>query len=303
MRFAVIDVETANEAYSSICQIGVAVYDYEHGRGELVDEWETYVNPETEFRELNTRLHGIDAGGVSLAPLLPDVWNDLRSRIDGALVASYGPFDMQALQQASDRYALEFGNAAARWLDLTLVVRRVWPPEMLADGWALHKMCIKLGVTLERHHDAMFDAHAAAAVFMHALKVSGTSPSDWLELVKQSPRMAQRRIASPKVKPMAADSGPLLGQVAVFTGELSIARGAAWRRVAALGCTVADSVTRKTTMLIVGQTNLAAVGLKGKSTSQLKAEELAAKGQQIRIIYEAEFMQILNSAEHPTVTI
>jgi DNA polymerase III subunit epsilon len=41
-RFVAIDFETANASLASICQIGVAVFI----DGQIVDEWETLINPE-----------------------------------------------------------------------------------------------------------------------------------------------------------------------------------------------------------------------------------------------------------------
>lgn len=45
MDFVAIDVETANPDMSSICQIGVAVYQ----NGQIIEEWKTYIDPEDYF--------------------------------------------------------------------------------------------------------------------------------------------------------------------------------------------------------------------------------------------------------------
>ena len=47
--FLVIDVETANADYSSICQIGIA--DYQDG--ELINSWESLINPNDYFNSWN----------------------------------------------------------------------------------------------------------------------------------------------------------------------------------------------------------------------------------------------------------
>lgn len=288
-RFVAIDVETANEDCGSICQIGVAIYEHR----QLVDEWVTHVNPEAEFSPINVSIHGIDAEAVARAPLLPDILPDLRFRTSDAIVASYGPFDRRAIRRACERYDYAFDDA--RWLDLGLVVRRAWPPEMTADGWALKKMCARLGIDLRWHHDALADAKAAGEVFVRALEHSQTCAADWLELVRRPAPWSAAAV--PKMKPVVADSGPLTGQSAVFTGELRMPRAEAERRVAALGCKVAANVSKKTTMVVVGQTDLAAVGPKGKSTKLIKAEQLIAMGRALRIVDEAEFLELLREGE------
>ena len=58
--FVAIDVETANSDWGSICQIGVASVD----KGEIVDEWQTLVDPRTPFSDRNIGIHGITAWDV-----------------------------------------------------------------------------------------------------------------------------------------------------------------------------------------------------------------------------------------------
>lgn len=54
--FTAIDVETANEDLSSICQIGIAtVRD-----GAVLDVWTTLINPLGRFSPRHTAIHGID---------------------------------------------------------------------------------------------------------------------------------------------------------------------------------------------------------------------------------------------------
>ena len=48
MRFAALDVETANADMASICSIGVATFD----SGQLVDEWYSLVDPRDYFDEV-----------------------------------------------------------------------------------------------------------------------------------------------------------------------------------------------------------------------------------------------------------
>jgi DNA ligase (NAD+) len=77
--------------------------------------------------------------------------------------------------------------------------------------------------------------------------------------------------------------GPLTGQVVVITGTLAtMSREEARERARAAGATVTDSVSKKTTLLVVG----AEAGSKLK-----KAQDLG-----VRIADEAEFLQLLQGA-------
>lgn len=64
MRFACIDVETANADMASICSIGIAIYEGE----DAVDEWYTLIDPEDFFDPLNQSIHGISEVDVEGAP-------------------------------------------------------------------------------------------------------------------------------------------------------------------------------------------------------------------------------------------
>ncbi|SMX25243.1 DNA polymerase III subunit epsilon [Boseongicola aestuarii] len=62
MNFVVIDVETANPDYASICSIGAVRYR----DGLPSDEFYTLANPQSPF--WNTFIHGISADDVVLPP-------------------------------------------------------------------------------------------------------------------------------------------------------------------------------------------------------------------------------------------
>ena len=60
MTFNSIDVETANQNRWSICQIGMCSVR----NGKILDQWETLVNPEADFKPKNMEIHGIQEHDV-----------------------------------------------------------------------------------------------------------------------------------------------------------------------------------------------------------------------------------------------
>ncbi len=58
--FVAIDVETANADLASICQIGLVTF----ADGQIVSEWQSLIDPEDEFNEINISIHGIDESSV-----------------------------------------------------------------------------------------------------------------------------------------------------------------------------------------------------------------------------------------------
>lgn len=291
-RFVAVDVETANSRRASICQIGLVVYEDR----KVVDEWTTLVNPEDEFNAINVGIHGIARKAVASAPTLPEVMGEVRKRLDGSCVASYGDFDRSAFVQAATRYNL--AALDGQWLDLQHVVKQAWPAEFTADGWALKKVCAQLGIGLSNHHDALADARAAGHVFVKAQENTNTWARDWFDMVRGeiagAGDMRPQKAAAPEANP----TGALAGFRIVFTGELSMPRGVAEAKAAALGLRSCSSVSKKTNIVVVGEQDLSLVGADGMSTKQRKAAQLNAAGANIRVMDGAQFEALLRHHGH-----
>lgn len=291
-RFVAVDVETANSRRASICQIGLVVYE----NRKVVDEWTTLVNPEDEFNVINVGIHGIGRKAVACAPTLPEVIGEVRKRFDGSCVASYGDFDRSAFLQAAARYNLPALDG--QWLDLQHVVKQAWPAEFAAEGWALKKVCAQLGIDLSNHHDALADARAAGHVFVKAQENTNTWARDWFDMVRgavaDAGDMRPQKAAAPEANP----AGALAGFRIVFTGELSMPRGVAEAKAAALGLQSCSSVSKKTNIVVVGEQDLSLVGPDGMSTKQRKAAQLNAAGAKIRVMDGAQFEALLRQHGH-----
>ena len=67
------------------------------------------------------------------------------------------------------------------------------------------------------------------------------------------------------------------------------------RGPALAGCDVADSVTKKTTILVVGDQDLRYTRGQEKSTKHRKAEHMIAKGAPIRIVGESDFLLMVRA--------
>jgi DNA polymerase-3 subunit epsilon len=85
----------------------------------------------------------------------------------------------------------------------------------------------------------------------------------------------------------------LFGEVLVFTGALVIPRREASILASNIGCKVAGKVTKKTTLLVVGDQDVSKLAGKVKSSNHLKAEELILLGQGIRILKESDFQELI----------
>lgn len=83
----------------------------------------------------------------------------------------------------------------------------------------------------------------------------------------------------------------------VFTGALSLPRKEAAVIAAKIGCNVLDSVTQKTTILVVGTQDSTKLAGYEKSSKHRKAEQLIEKGNQIKILTEKDFIKMCNDED------
>jgi DNA polymerase III subunit epsilon len=282
MHFVAIDVETANPDMSSICQIGVARYE----NGQLAGEWRTLVDPEDYFDDFNVAIHGIDESSVNGAPTFAHIAEELWANLQGNVVVSHTHFDRVALHQASQRHSLSLPSVT--WLDSARVARRTWE-DIAWKGYGLYSICEKLGY-LFKHHDALEDAKAAARVLLAAIEKTGVDVDGWLKRVRQ-PIDPDAAGSGAAIRRAGNPEGPLAGEVIVFTGALEIPRREAADMAASLGCDVSAGVSKKTTMLVVGNQDLSKLAGHERSSKHRKAEELIKAGVSIRILKECDFKE------------
>jgi DNA polymerase-3 subunit epsilon len=281
MDFVALDVETANPDLSSICQIGIVLFS----SGRIVDTWQSLVNPEDEFDDVNVSIHGITQDLVKNAPTFPQIARHLRGLLSRRIVAIHTAFDRTAITYISEKYRLQPINCT--WLDTARIARRAWP-KFASSGYGLKNVANELGIQFE-HHKAHEDARVAGEILLQAIAQTGISLDDWLNRVK--------RPISPSSSNIAREGnpeGPLAGEVIVFTGALSIPRRQAADIAAKAGCDVKDSVNKDVTLLVVGDQDIRKLAGNEKSSKHRKAEELISKGQSIRILRESDFVPIVN---------
>jgi len=288
MDFTAIDIETANPDLSSICQIGVVQFH----NGAIARRWKTFVNPEGYFDPANVSVHGITEADVAHAPTFSAVAGELHGYLTASIVCHHTAFDRTSVLSAHARHSIPLPEV--RWLDTARVVRRAWP-DRSRSGYGLRPVAEMLGITFT-HHDAEEDARVAGEILLHAITLSGLSAAEWLACASRpisshSPGYTEShaREGNPE--------GPLHGENVVFTGAVSLSRRQAADMAAEAGCDVGNSVTKSTTLLVVGDQDIARLAGHTKSAKHRKAEELIAKKQPIRILRETDFLALIEAAK------
>lgn len=284
MKFIAIDVETANADLASICQIGLVTFE----NGNIIERWESLINPDDEFDYINISIHGIDEEKVVGKPYFNEIHTQLQKRLEGNIVVSHMPFDKTALYQATEKYSLK--HISCTWLDSARVARRAWG-QFAYSGYGLKNIANELGLVF-KHHDAVEDAEVSGLILLKAIETTSIDLNEWLSKV-ESP------ISPTTNEPIKFEGNPdgkMYGEVLVFTGSLNLPRRSAAELAAKIGCKVEPSVTQRTTILVIGDQDVRRLNGQEKSSKHRKAEELIKKGQKIRILTEKDFVNLVGHA-------
>jgi DNA polymerase-3 subunit epsilon len=179
--FVAIDFETANQQPSSVCSVGtVMVRD-----GQIADTFYSLIQPEPNYYSyFCQRVHGITQSDTDDAPVFSKVWqqleerivevffpdaqdtDDLRQRIAAIpFVAHNARFDEGCLKAAFQVYQMDYPDY--RFYDTLTASRRQFGHSL--PNHQLHTVAAACGYDLKRHHHALADAEACAAIALYLL--------------------------------------------------------------------------------------------------------------------------------------
>jgi DNA polymerase-3 subunit epsilon len=280
-KLVALDVETANNNGSSICQIGIVVFE----NGTITASWDQLVNPQQEFQLINTEIHGIDESSVADAPTFPEIYQDLKSRLSGQFVVSHSKFDPIAIYRAIEAYKLPM--IECDWLDSLEISKRAWPN---ASGYGLQEIAYDLDIQFE-HHAAEEDARAAGEIVLCAIRDTAIPLEKWSQTINKPNFL---KLSTPRIytKESQEDEAPRKDEV-VFTGVLSMPRKEAAALAIQAGYDVSETVRNSTTIIVTGTQDIRQLAGNKKSSKLRRAEELISQGSSIRILNDSEFKTLL----------
>ncbi|MFB9163562.1 exonuclease domain-containing protein [Arthrobacter psychrochitiniphilus] len=292
--FTAIDFETANNYRASACAVGLTKVK----SGQVVEQVSWLMKPlpgYADFLPINVGIHGITAAHVRNMPDWRGIHGPMMDFIGGdALVGHNVSFEKSVISKANEASGLPATN-----LDFhcTLTLAR---KHLQLDHYTLSDVVGALELPAFNHHDAGDDARASALIAIELARRSGaaTLSALWPEAKNEAAKLPSyyavgytRKLADlPPPNPQANPYGPLFGQTIVFSGDLAaMPRVQAQDASAAKGATIANSTTKKVTMVVSAEV----LGGGRPSAKVKRAAELASAGQDIRIISELQFLRLL----------
>lgn len=171
--FAVVDFETTgvNPETDRILQVAAVIVN---GEGDIVDEFETVVKPESPSHYVHgaEHIHGISqhqvANGMPLRQALEKLW-DISS--GNVFTAHNARFDIGFLHAESERVGLN--RRIDTHVDTLALARRIDADKTRRH--TLEALCQHYGIHREKAHDAKADATATAELLIHLMRELGVS--------------------------------------------------------------------------------------------------------------------------------
>jgi DNA polymerase-3 subunit epsilon len=157
--YVVIDVETTGGPGEQhrVTEIGAVKVR----GGEIVDRFQTLINPKRSIPAGITRLTGITPAMVADAPVFADIADALAAFLDGAIFVAHNvDFDYGFIGREFRRLGRPFRYPK---LCTCASMRKLYPGHR---SYSLAALCAAYDIELRQHHRAYADARAAAELLL-----------------------------------------------------------------------------------------------------------------------------------------
>lgn len=285
--YVALDIETTglDSRFNEIIELaGVKFED-----GVETARFQSLVKPEEEIGEFITALTGITNDMVRDAPAIETALPAFLSFVgDSVIVGHNVNFDVNFLYDKAESLGLPpFSND---FVDTMRVSRRLYKD---LKNHKLSTLISHLGVGDTVEHRALSDCLQTQQCLVkmrdYAKSIGGIP----------MPRKWQNQVRSKDITPETEDfdpDSPVYGMTFVFTGVLErMTRREAMQAVVNAGGACKDSVSKKVNYLVLGNLDYRKSMKDGKSAKQKTAEKLQLSGEDITVISENVFYDMLES--------
>lgn len=194
------DVEYANNKNKSICQIGIMCENFLNGE-PYYPEKNIYINPEDDFDDFCTKIHGITKETVKNENSFPVVWKEIEKYFTNAVIIGHNVAgsDLNALVKVLKRYNLDIPEF---YYVCTLDLARQYVPSYAVKDYSMSTLCNYFDVDIDSEHNAFDDACACADLFKSIIREYSIDIND-IKIKKYSPHFEKeysRFVSSPVLR-------------------------------------------------------------------------------------------------------
>ena len=285
--YIVIDIETTglDPTYDDIIEIAAVKVQND----VIIDTFQSLIHIDYELDDFITKLTGITNEMLSNAPKLKFVLNKFYDFIGDSILLGHNiNFDINFLYDSLlNNLNIKLKND---FID-TLRIARKHLKEL--KHHRLEDICCYYNIPTNNMHRSLIDCKNTLECYLN-FKKSINDINEFKKLFKSRNIVKSKNIVVTDFK--TDEDSIFYNKIVVFTGTLEkMQRKDAMQIIANIGGINADSVTSKTNFLILGNYDYCSTIKDGKSSKHKKAEELKLKGNDIEIISENVFYELISN--------
>lgn len=284
--YVIIDLETTglDPSYDNIIEFGALKIS----NNFIIDSFSTLINPGYEIDSFIENLTGITTKMLKDAPLINKGLDDFLKFVDNNIIVAHNAnFDINFIYDISMRILNKpFSNDFCDTIRFSqkLFSRKTNALKNLADDFNLNH---------KPDHRALSDCYAVYDLYNFLSNYIKTNQLNLENLFKKT----QNKLKASNIVTYNVDfdeTHPLFDKTCVFTGTLSkFKRKDAMQIVADLGGHNSDRITNETNFLIIGNLDYCTTLKNGKSNKHRQAESKILNGQDLSIISENVFYDMI----------
>lgn len=284
--YVLIDIETTgfSTQWDEVIELA-AVRIRNH---EIVDKFESLVKPKYKVSEFITSLTGISNEMLIDAPPLVETLETFLDFIGDDIIIGHNiHFDISFIYDNSKHHLDRFFSND--FVDSRRICRKIVPD---LSNYKLKKLVKHFKLPVEGSHRALPDALAVYELIQKLLSIIESDKIDVHELFKTS--IHDAREISPTTTNFDTDH-PFYGKHFVFTGVLEkMLRADAFQLVVDKGGICQNGINKDTNFLVLGNNDYCSSIKDGKSKKQKKAEDKILSGQDLVILPENIFYEMID---------
>lgn len=283
--YTLLDLETTGYGpYSDIIEVAMVKIR----ANEVLETFQSLVKPPDPISDEISELTGISNNMLTDAPAIEDIIKSIQTFLNGDIIVAHNAnFDINLLYDAiSNHLEIDFSND---FVDTLRIARKAYPQ---LSNHRLSYLAENIPLENKNKHRALSDCFATYELLK---KCKSKIISENISLKSKKHKNITSDIR-PINEFLFDVESPLYGNECVFTGTLSrMLRIEAMQHVANIGGTTSDRVTKNTKFLIMGLQDYSKFVDGNESFKTKVAKELAGAGQDIHLISEAIFYDIIST--------
>lgn len=291
--YTIIDIETTglSPKYNEIIELSALQIRNE----ELAATFSTLVKPTSPLDPFISTLTGITDDMLLDAPPIKIALSDFLNFIGTDILIGHNVnFDINFLYDNAENFLnIPFRND---FIDTMRLFRKLCPN---SEHHRLCDLAAYYNLSYVNQHRALADCQLTLVCYQHLcheiIEKYGTV-HDFASLFKKK-KLHSTSLKAADILPTESsydEDNPIFGKVFVFTGVLEkMPRKEAMQIVVNHGGINGDSVTKKTNYLVLGNNDYCKSIVDGKSSKHKKAEKYKLEGQDIEIIPEGTFYDMI----------